>query len=202
VHHLIRVICRRVSYHRDVVTKLSGIANSRFDAGVRNQAYDDELMDSMLLELEIQIGVGEAAGAPMLLDDDFARAWREFDTEFATPGAELKGLSRPSRLLNGRNLFPCLIVSRTVSVMHRIENPQLRLTCGIQDLQHMRHALIRLGDGANAIPYLAALRNEVVIGIDNQKCGAVPFVSFYRHVCSRGQCGRRQCAGGSMCAMT
>ena len=29
----------------------------------------------------------------------------------------------------------------------------------------MRNALIRLGDGANAIPYLAALRNEVVIGI-------------------------------------
>jgi hypothetical protein len=72
VHHLIRVICRRVSHHRDVVAQLSGIANSRFDAGMCNQAYDDELMDSMLLELEIQIGVGEAAGAPMLLDDDFA----------------------------------------------------------------------------------------------------------------------------------
>jgi hypothetical protein len=66
-----------------------------------NQAYDDELMDSMLLELEIQIGVGEAAGAPMLLDDDFAWVWREFGTELATPSAVLKGLSRPSRLLNG-----------------------------------------------------------------------------------------------------
>jgi hypothetical protein len=52
-------------------------------------------------------------------------------------------------------------------MMHGIENPQLRLTRGIQDLQHMWNALIRLGDSANALPYLAALRNEVVIGIDN-----------------------------------
>ena len=52
-------------------------------------------------------------------------------------------------------------------MMHSIENPQLRLARGIQHLQHMRNALIRLGDSANAIPYLAALRNEVVIGIDN-----------------------------------
>jgi hypothetical protein len=34
---------------------------------VCNQAYDDKLMDSMLLQLKIQIGVGEAAGAPKSL---------------------------------------------------------------------------------------------------------------------------------------
>src|SRR5262249_9471177 len=44
VHHLTRVIRDRVSHYRDVVAQLSGIANGRFDAGVCNQANDDELM--------------------------------------------------------------------------------------------------------------------------------------------------------------
>jgi len=33
---------------------------------VRDQPDDDELMDAVLLELQVQIGVGKAAGAPML----------------------------------------------------------------------------------------------------------------------------------------
>jgi hypothetical protein len=115
VHHLIRVIRRCVSYHRDVVTKLSGIANSRFDARVRNQAYDNELMDSMLLEPD-QIGVGEAAGAPMLLDDDFpgfgVNSARNSPPQ--VPYAKIFGAQ--AAFLSGRNVFPSLIVSRTVSI--------------------------------------------------------------------------------------
>ena len=66
VHLLIRVIRRRVFYHRDLVAELSGKANGRFDAGMCNEPNDDELMDAVLLELQIQICVGEATGAPML----------------------------------------------------------------------------------------------------------------------------------------
>jgi hypothetical protein len=68
----IRVIRGRVFYHRDLIAKLSGIANSRFDAGVCNQPDDDELMDAVPLELQIKVGVGEAAGAPMLSGNDHA----------------------------------------------------------------------------------------------------------------------------------
>ena len=59
----------------------------------------------------------------------------------------------------------------------------------------MRNALIRLGNSANAIPYLAALGSEVVIGIDNEKCGALPFVSNCCHVLLQGQVRHTTCVG-------
>jgi len=34
------------------------------------QPDDDQLVDAVLLELQIQVGVGETAGAPMFLSDD------------------------------------------------------------------------------------------------------------------------------------
>ena len=63
---------RRVFYHRNLVAKLSGKANSRLDARMRYEPDDDELMNTMLLELRIQICVGEATRTPMLCGDYLA----------------------------------------------------------------------------------------------------------------------------------
>jgi hypothetical protein len=52
---------------------ISGEANGRFDAGERDQP-DDELMNAVLLQLQIKVGVGEAAGAPVLLGNNFTTA--------------------------------------------------------------------------------------------------------------------------------
>src|SRR5215510_7471058 len=95
VHLLIRVVRRCVFYHRDLVTKLSGKANGRFDAGMCYESDDDELMDAVFLELQIQVGIGEATGTPMLLGHDVARLRREFVADLATPRAIFEGLSRP-----------------------------------------------------------------------------------------------------------
>ena len=65
--------------------------------------------------------------------------------------------------------------------MRHIEDPKLRLPRGIQHLQHVRNAVIRFGNSANAVPYLAALGNEVVVGIDHKKCGDFPLVSDFCH---------------------
>ena len=53
VHHLIRVIRRRVLYHGDVIAEFSGPADSRFDARVRDESDDDELVDAVLFELQV-----------------------------------------------------------------------------------------------------------------------------------------------------
>ena len=47
VHHLLRVIRRRVLHYGDVIAELSGKANGCFDTGVRDQPDDDELMDAV-----------------------------------------------------------------------------------------------------------------------------------------------------------
>ena len=79
-------------------------------------------MDAMLLELQIQIRVGEAAGTPMLRDDNLTWLGRELGTDFASPCAVFEGLMPPRRLLNGRDVFPRLIVARAVAMMQGIED--------------------------------------------------------------------------------
>src|SRR5262249_44270039 len=51
------------------LTELGGIAYCRFDAGMCDESDDDELMDAVLLELQVQVGVGEATGTPVFLCD-------------------------------------------------------------------------------------------------------------------------------------
>src|SRR5262245_4526608 len=72
-------------------------------------------------------------------------------------------------------------VSRTVSMMHRVEHPKPRLSRGVQDLQHMRNAVVRLRDPLNARPELAALGDEVVVRINHQKRCDLLVVGVLRH---------------------
>src|SRR5689334_8035676 len=124
-------------------------------------------MDPMLLELQIQIGVGKAAGAPMLRRDDVARLRLEPGTNLATPRAEFEGLAGPASPLNRRDVFPSLVVTRTVATMHCIEDAKLRPPSSVQNFPHVRNTLVCFGDGFYAIPYFAALGNEVVVGIND-----------------------------------
>src|SRR5215813_4696887 len=121
VHHLVRVIRRRVLDHGDLIAEFGGEANGRFDTGVRDQPDDDELMNAVLLQLQIKVGVGEAAGAPVLLGYNFTRLRHELGAKLATPCAEFEAPVLPCPFLNGRNVFPRLIVARPVAMMHRIE---------------------------------------------------------------------------------
>src|SRR4051812_12055327 len=99
-------------------------------------------MDAVLLELQIQIGVDETAGAPMLGDDNLAWLGFELGAELATPGPVFESFSHPRCLLNGGNVLPSFVVARPISTMWHIEDAELRLPRRIQDLQHMRNAVI------------------------------------------------------------
>src|SRR5262245_2040081 len=117
-----------------------------------DESDDDELMDAVLLELQIQIRVGEATGTPMLGGDDLAWVRLELGTDLATPRAVFEALACPRCPRNGRNVLPSLVVARTVSMMQRIEDSKLRLPRRIEELQHMRNAVIRFRNSANAVP--------------------------------------------------
>src|SRR5215510_1645721 len=170
VHLFIRVARRRVFYHRDLVAKLSPITNSCLHTGVRYESYDDELMDAVLLELQIQICVGKAAGTPMLEGHDVAGSWCEFAANLTAPCPVFESLVRPGCFLNWRNVLPALIVSWTVSMMQRIEDAELRLSRRIEDLHHMRNALVGFTNALQALPQFAAHGNEIVVWVDHEKC--------------------------------
>src|SRR4029077_4738541 len=112
---------RRVLHHGDLIAKLSGKANSCLHACVCDEPDDNDLMDAVVLELQVKVGVGEATGAPMLSRNNLARLRYELGTDLATPCAISEGLVLPRRLLNGRNVFPSFVGARTVSMMQRIE---------------------------------------------------------------------------------
>src|SRR5262245_1544898 len=117
----------------------------------------------------------------MLLGHDVSGLWREFAPDFATPGAVFKCLTLPAPLLNRRDVPPSLVVARTVAMMQRIKDAQIRIPCGIQNLQHIRNTLIGFCNSFNPIPHLAAFGNEIVVWIDYQKCSDLFFMRDPSH---------------------
>ena len=69
-------------------------------------------------------------------------------------------------------------------MMHCIEDPKLSLPRGIQDLEHMRNAVIRFCNSPNVVSYLASLGNEVVIRIDHQQRSDLFFICHFFQVLS------------------
>src|SRR5262249_11281993 len=128
---------------------------------------DDELMDAVLLELQVQVGVGEATGTPVFLCDNLTRRRHEFGTELATPCAVFEALVLPRVSVNRRNVGPRFVVACTISMMHDIDDAELPWASGSQDLQHVGNAVVCFSDSFDAGPNLAALGNEVVVGIDH-----------------------------------
>ena len=142
---------------------------------------DDELMDAMLLELHIQIGVGKATGTPMLKGHDVPRLRGEFAADLAAPRPVFEGLMRPGCLLDRRDILPGLVVAGTVPMMQRIEDAKPRLPRRMQHLHHMRNPPIGFCHSLQAIPYLASLGHEIVIRIDHQKCSELLVVCHVHH---------------------
>ena len=63
--------------------------------------------------------------------------WQEPGMDLRPPRAGPPCFVLPRCPLDGCYVIPGLVVARTVATMHCIEDPNLRLTRRIQDLQHM-----------------------------------------------------------------
>ena len=62
----------------------------------------DHVAYAELLQLQVEIGIGESTGVPMLVDDDVLGPWLKVVMECATPCPLGKGLSfGPSELVGG-----------------------------------------------------------------------------------------------------
>ena len=57
MHLLVRVIRRRVAYDGNPVAELSSKANGPFEACMRDEPLDYELLNAVLLELQIQVRI-------------------------------------------------------------------------------------------------------------------------------------------------
>jgi hypothetical protein len=82
--------------------------------------------------------------------------------------------------------------------MQRIENADVRLSRGIENLHHMRNALVGFSNTLQAIPYFAALGNKIVVRIHHEKCGDLLIkLQICQVVSSYGFTNRSLCAGNA-----
>src|SRR2546426_11030887 len=65
----------------DVVAKLHAKTRGGLDAGVRDEADEDDVLDPPLFELGVEVGIGEPALRPVLEHDDVAIAGAELGME-------------------------------------------------------------------------------------------------------------------------
>jgi len=68
--------------------------------------------------------------------------------------------------------------------MQRIKDAYVRLSRRIEDLHHMGNTLVRFSNILQAIPDFTALGNEVVVRIDDEKCGDLFIIFQIFHVLS------------------
>src|SRR5262245_66396493 len=111
-------------------------------------------MGAVLLELQVQVGVGEAARTPVFLCDNLTWRRHEFGTEFATPCAVFEALVLPRGSLNRRNVGPRFVVACTIPMMHCIEDAELHCARGMPDLQHVGQAVGCVRNSTDAGPDL------------------------------------------------
>src|SRR5262249_57528517 len=85
VHRLVRVARSRMLDHRHLVAELGSEADGGLDTGMGEESDDDESMNAVILELQIQVSVGEATGAPVFERHDIARPRLELVADLAPP---------------------------------------------------------------------------------------------------------------------
>jgi len=79
-----------------VIPQLHAEAAGRLNAGVGDQTDQDDAADAVLPQLQIEVGVGEAARSPVLTGDDIPRLRLEIIMKRPAPAGFGEGL-RPGR---------------------------------------------------------------------------------------------------------
>ena len=75
-----------------MIAELHPEAAGGLDAGVGNHADQDDLTDAVLLELKVEVRVGEAALRPVLMNNDVTFLRAKFWVEFPAPSAAMENL--------------------------------------------------------------------------------------------------------------
>ncbi len=125
----------------------------------------------MLLELEIEVGVGKPARSPVLKRNDVARLGLEIVMECPAPAVPGEDLRFGRAELIGRGIVKGEVIASLPPMMRHEDDPERAGPRGRYRLAQMVQELDCLGDCVHAWPELAALAEEVVIGVDQKDRG-------------------------------
>ncbi len=102
---------RRIFHQGHMIPEFHAKATGRFDTGIGEHANEHQALDSMLLELLIQVGVRKTALCPMLFDHNVAFLDGKIGIEFTSPTSFSKHLTLAIGKLVRRWILPCGVVS-------------------------------------------------------------------------------------------
>jgi hypothetical protein len=141
-----------------MIAELHREAAGRLDAGIGQQADHDAVLDAVLFELLVEIGVGEAALRPMFFDDYIFLLWCEIRMPFAAPCSFRKRLPLPGRNLIRIGMFPLLVVAGFSAMMRHDEELHFRGSRCRDDLAQMIEQMLFFGDLLDHRPKLCRRR--------------------------------------------
>src|SRR5215813_11558360 len=128
---------------------------------MRDEPSDDESENSMPLEQQIQIGIGKAAGAPVLLGHDVAWLRRKLRANLSSPCAGFEDLALHRCLLDGRDVLPALVIAWAIPMVHRVEDAEPSFPRGGDELAHMSDGMGCCRNVLDAVPDFSAFGDEV-----------------------------------------
>src|SRR5271167_3409971 len=173
MHRLGAECCRRVPYQCHVIAEFSAAAGGGLDAGIGQHSYHDDLFDAALLELEIEVGTGKSILAPMLLDHDVARLGYEFRMPLAAPDALPEDGFAIDQGLPRARMTPSIVITLAPPPVRDVENHDACAAGGLDERAQMRQQIHGFGDLLDLGPQLAAIAEQVIIGIDEQQSGPI-----------------------------
>src|SRR5262249_36693836 len=149
---------------------------------MRDEPSDDESENSMPLEQQIQIGIGKAAGAPVLLGHNVAWLRRKLGANLSSPCAVFEDLALHRCLLDGRDVLPALVIAWAIPMVHRVEDAEPSFPCGGDELEHMSDGMGCCRNALDAVPDLAAFGDEIVVRVNQQEGRVLVGEAQGRHV--------------------
>jgi hypothetical protein len=94
-----------------VIAEFHSETAGRLNAGVRNHADEDDLFDSVLFKLLVEVSVGKAALRPMLLDDDVSLVRDKVRMPLTAPSTLCENLVLSAGDLPGIRVLPMGVVA-------------------------------------------------------------------------------------------
>src|SRR6266853_3767415 len=92
--HALRVEgCGGVLDQRDVIAQFHPESSCRRYAGVRDETYEHDLLNVVLLQLSVKIRIGEAVLGPMFQSNNVSPLRTKLRMPFSTPGIDAEGIS-------------------------------------------------------------------------------------------------------------
>src|SRR6202047_1705998 len=107
----------RIFDEGDVIAEFHSKTAGRLDAGVRQHADEDDLFDSVLFKLLVEVSVSKAALRPVLLDDDVSLLREKVRMPLTAPSTLREDLVLSPGKLPGSRVLPMGIVARFPAMM-------------------------------------------------------------------------------------